>query len=103
MYATRDLLDGVPEAVEELAAAFRLILLTKGDLLHQETKLARSGLGRHFTGIEIVSEKNAGTYRSVMARYRVTPARFAMVGNSLRSDILPVLEAGGQAVYVPTR
>ena len=96
-----ELLEGVSEAVEELAGAFRLILLTKGDLLHQETKLARSGLGRHFTGIEIVSEKNAGTYRSVMARYRVTPARFAMVGNSLRSDILPVLEAGGQAVYVP--
>jgi putative hydrolase of the HAD superfamily len=96
-----ELLDGVPEAVEELAGAFRLILLTKGDLLHQETKLARSGLGRHFTGIEIVSEKNAGTYCSVMARYRVAPARFAMVGNSLRSDILPVLEAGGQAVYVP--
>ena len=96
-----ELLEGVSEAVEELAGAFRLILLTKGDLLHQETKLARSGLGRYFTGIEIVSEKNAGTYRSVMARYRVTPARFAMVGNSLRSDILPVLEAGGQAVYVP--
>jgi putative hydrolase of the HAD superfamily len=96
-----ELLEGVSEAVEELAGAFRLILLTKGDLLHQETKLARSGLGRHFTGIEIVSEKNTGTYRSVMARYRVTPARFAMVGNSLRSDILPVLEAGGQAVYVP--
>ena len=96
-----ELLDGVPDAVEEIARTFRLILLTKGDLLHQETKLASSGLGRHFHGIEIVSEKNAGTYRSVMSRYRVDPAQFAMVGNSLRSDILPVLEAGGQAVYVP--
>ena len=96
-----ELLEGVAEAVERLAGEFRLILLTKGDLLHQETKLARSGLGRHFAGIEIVSEKNADTYRSVMTRYRVEPSAFAMVGNSLRSDILPALEAGAQAIYVP--
>jgi putative hydrolase of the HAD superfamily len=95
------LLDGVREAVEELAASFPLILLTKGDLLHQETKLASSGLGHHFTGIDIVSEKNADVYRGVMRRYGVQPGRFVMVGNSLRSDILPVLEAGGQAVYIP--
>jgi putative hydrolase of the HAD superfamily len=96
-----ELLDGVCEVVEELAQAFPLILLTKGDLLHQETKLARSGLGHHFKGIEIVSEKDAGIYRQVMTRYRVPPDRFVMVGNSLRSDILPVVEAGGHAVYVP--
>lgn len=95
------LLDGVREAIEELAACFRLILVTKGDLLHQETKLASSGLGDRFTGIEIVSEKNVEVYRRVMRRYGVQPARFVMVGNSLRSDILPVLEAGAHAVYIP--
>lgn len=95
------LLDGVADAVEELARAFPLVLLTKGDLLDQETKLARSGLGAHFKGIEIVSEKDARIYRRVMQRYDVPPAEFVMVGNSLRSDILPVLEAGGHAVYVP--
>ena len=95
------LLDGVGETLEELAKAFPLVLVTKGDLLHQESKLARSGLGGQFKGIEIVSEKDAQTYRRVMARYSVVPERFVMVGNSLRSDILPVLEAGGHAVYVP--
>jgi putative hydrolase of the HAD superfamily len=95
------LLDGVADTLEELATVCPLILVTKGDLLHQESKLARSGLGRHFKGIEIVSEKDARIYRHVMARYSVPPERFVMVGNSLRSDILPVLEAGGHAVYVP--
>jgi putative hydrolase of the HAD superfamily len=96
-----ELLDGVCEVVEVVAQAFPLVLLTKGDLLHQETKLARSGLGHHFKGIEIVSEKDARIYRQVMNRYAVAPDRFVMVGNSLRSDILPVIEAGGHAVYVP--
>jgi putative hydrolase of the HAD superfamily len=96
-----ELLDGVREVVEELARTFPLILLTKGDLLHQETKLARSGLGAHFRGIEVVSEKDAPVYRQVMSRYGVRPERFVMVGNSLRSDILPAIEAGGHAVYVP--
>jgi putative hydrolase of the HAD superfamily len=96
-----ELLDGVCEVVEELAAGYPLILLTKGDLLHQQTKLASSGLGHHFKGIEIVSEKDARVYRQVMSRYAVAPERFVMVGNSLRSDILPVIQAGGHAVYVP--
>lgn len=96
-----ELLDGVREAMADLASRYPVILLTKGDLLHQETKLARSGLGQHFKGIEIVSEKDAGVYRSVMKRYAVPGERFVMVGNSLRSDILPVLQAGGHAVYVP--
>jgi putative hydrolase of the HAD superfamily len=96
-----ELLEGVCEVVEDLAASYPLILLTKGDLLHQQTKLARSGLGHHFKGIEIVSEKDARIYRQVMTRYAVDPERFVMVGNSLRSDILPVIQAGGHAVYVP--
>jgi putative hydrolase of the HAD superfamily len=96
-----NLLDGVADAVESLARDYPVILVTKGDLLDQETKLARSGLGGLFKGIEIVSEKNAPVYRKVMARYAVQPDRFVMVGNSLRSDILPVVEAGAHAVYVP--
>ena len=95
------LLEGVRDAIENLAASFPLILITKGDLLHQETKLAGSGLGHLFSGIEIVSEKNADLYRSVMRRRGVEPSRFVMVGNSLRSDILPALEAGAHAVYIP--
>jgi putative hydrolase of the HAD superfamily len=95
------LLEGVKEAVEDLAALYPLILLTKGDLLHQESKLARSGLGPLFKGIEIVSEKDAHVYRRVMTRYAVPADRFVMVGNSLRSDILPALQAGAHAVYVP--
>jgi putative hydrolase of the HAD superfamily len=78
-----------------------VILVTKGDLLHQESKLASSGLGDLFSGIEIVSDKNADVYRRVMKRHGVEPRGFVMAGNSLRSDVLPVLEAGGHAVYVP--
>jgi putative hydrolase of the HAD superfamily len=96
-----EVFDGVQETLEELADAFPLILVTKGDLLHQESKLARSGLGHLFKGLEVVSEKDARVYQSVMARHEVEANHFVMVGNSLRSDILPVLESGGHAVYVP--
>lgn len=96
-----ELLEGVRETVEEVAGDFPLILLTKGDLLHQESKLARSGLGELFKGVEIVSEKDPAVYRRVMRRYDVRPEAFVMVGNSLKSDVLPVLEAGAHAVYVP--
>ncbi len=96
-----ELLDGVEETIESLAARVPLVLVTKGDLLDQETKLARSGLGQHFTGIEIVSEKTRGAYERVFTRYGVAPDRFLMAGNSLKSDVLPVLEAGGHAAHVP--
>jgi putative hydrolase of the HAD superfamily len=95
------LLDGVAEAVEALAGDHTVILVTKGDLLDQETKLARSGLGHLFGGIEIVSDKTPDVYRRLLTRYGVQPRQFVMVGNSLRSDILPVVEAGAHAVYVP--
>jgi putative hydrolase of the HAD superfamily len=95
------LLDGVADAIESLARDHRLVLVTKGDLLDQETKLARSGLGAMFKAIEIVSDKTPDVYRRVLARHAVTPDRFVMVGNSLRSDILPVVEVGAHAVYVP--
>lgn len=96
-----ELLDGVVETLDSLAGSYALVLITKGDLFHQETKVAASGLGEHFSGIEIVSEKDAASYQRSLARYRVEPAEFVMVGNSVRSDVLPVLEIGGRAVHIP--
>lgn len=96
-----DLLEGVRETVEALAPGYKLMLLTKGDLFDQESKLARSGLGDHFDAVEIVSEKDAKTYAAIMRRHGITPSHFLMVGNSVKSDILPVLEAGGHAVHIP--
>ena len=95
------LLDGVRETVEILARDHRLMLLTKGDLFDQESKLARSGIGDAFAAVEIVSEKDAATYRRIMNRHSVKAERFLMVGNSLRSDVLPALEAGAMAVHIP--
>ena len=92
---------GVAEALPQLAAQARLVVVTKGDLFHQEAKLAASGLGDHFHGVEIVSEKSAETYRRVFARYGAVADRSVMVGNSLRSDIWPALEAGAWAVHIP--
>ena len=96
-----ELLDGVEEAVRAAAARYPIVLVTKGDLFHQESKVAGSGLGDLFSGVEIVSEKDPQVYRGVMGKYGVPPDRFVMVGNSLRSDVLPVIEAGGHAVHVP--
>ncbi|UOG73228.1 HAD family hydrolase [Hymenobacter tibetensis] len=78
-----------------------LMLLTKGDLFDQESKLARSGLGDYFEHVEIVSEKNEATYSRILARYQVRPEDFVMIGNSLKSDILPVARLGARAIYVP--
>ena len=97
-----DLIDGVDEVLAGLADdGYRLLLVTKGDLHHQEHKIAASGLARYFERLEIVSEKDPGTYRRVVASMGVEPVRFCMVGNSLRSDVLPVLEIGAHAVHVP--
>jgi putative hydrolase of the HAD superfamily len=96
-----ELLDGAGETLELLKERYALMLLTKGDLFEQEGKIARSGLAGCFRHIEIVSRKTAPVYRSLLEKYSIEPARFLMVGNALRSDILPVLEIGGQAVYIP--
>jgi putative hydrolase of the HAD superfamily len=96
-----EMLEGVEDALPLLAQRGRLVLVTKGDLHHQEAKLAASGLGDHFTGVEIVSDKNAGTYRRIFARYGAQPGEAVMAGNSMRSDILPVLEAGAYAAFIP--
>ena len=80
---------------------YRLVLITKGDLLHQEQKLAASGLGERFQAVEIVSEKTVDTYARVFSRHGAGAQRSAMVGNSVKSDVLPALEAGAYAAYVP--
>lgn len=95
------LLPGIREAVEAVAATHRVVLITKGDLFHQEAKVARCGLAGIFHRIEIVSEKDAATYGRLFREFGLNPGRFAMVGNSLRSDIAPVVAMGGWGVYMP--
>jgi putative hydrolase of the HAD superfamily len=96
-----DLFEGACEALEALAPRQPLVLITKGDLLHQRSKLERSGLASHFRHVEVVSHKTPDVYAGILARYGVEPSRFLMVGNSPRSDVLPVLAVGGWAVHVP--
>ena len=96
-----EVLDGVRDALETLSKQFDLMVLTKGDLFDQESKIARSGLGHYFKHVEIVSEKNEQTYQQILRKYNVQPADFVMIGNSLKSDILPVVHIGGQAIHIP--
>jgi putative hydrolase of the HAD superfamily len=95
------LFEHAEETVASLSATHRLALITKGDLLDQQAKFERSGLSTHFTHLEIVSEKTSETYKTILARHGVDPQHFLMVGNSLKSDVLPVVAIGGQAVYIP--
>ena len=96
-----ELFPGAEETLTTLAATSPLMLITKGDLLHQRSKLERSGLLGCFRYVEVVSHKTADVYAAILSRHGVAPERFVMVGNSLRSDILPVVEAGGWAVHIP--
>ncbi|HLZ94618.1 MAG TPA: HAD family hydrolase [Candidatus Dormibacteraeota bacterium] len=96
-----ELLDGVAETLQGLGRRYPLLLITKGDLFDQESKLARSGLGEVFQGVEILSDKNVESYRAVLARRGIEPESLLMVGNSLRSDVLPVVEMGARAVHIP--
>ncbi len=96
-----ELLPGAEQTIDRLAAEHPLLLITKGELFHQESKIARSGLANRFAGIEIVSEKDQQTYRKVLNRHSIDVERFVMVGNSVKSDILPVLAIGGNAIHVP--
>ena len=96
-----ELLPGVRETIEGLHDRYRLMVITKGDLFDQESKIARSGLADLFHAIEIVSEKDKDTYRRVLQRHEIAPEEWLMVGNSVRSDILPAVALGGQAVHVP--
>jgi len=96
-----ELLPGVREAVEAVAARYRIVMITKGDLFHQERKVAESGLADLFHRIEIVSEKDEASYARLLREFEVPADAFAMVGNSLKSDIAPVLALGGFGVHVP--
>jgi putative hydrolase of the HAD superfamily len=96
-----ELFEHAEETLVELSTSHDLMLITKGDLFEQGMKVERSGLTKHFRHVEIVGEKTAASYREILERHKLNAARFLMVGNSLKSDILPVLEIGGRAVYIP--
>jgi putative hydrolase of the HAD superfamily len=96
-----ELLEGARDAIEATAALARVVLITKGDLFDQESKLARSGLGELFETIEIVSEKDEARYERVLRDLGIGADQFVMVGNSMRSDIVPVVNIGARAVHVP--
>jgi putative hydrolase of the HAD superfamily len=95
------LIDGIREAVDAIAARYQIVLITKGDLFHQESKIEQSGLTDVFRRIEVVSEKDTKTYARVLRELDVPAAEFVMIGNSLRSDIEPVVALGGWGIYMP--
>ncbi|MGB8857920.1 MAG: HAD family hydrolase [Ilumatobacteraceae bacterium] len=95
------LLPGVPEVLARVGAHYRLVLITKGDLIHQTHKVETSGLAHHFTDVEIVLEKDPATYDRLFRKVGVPANAVCMVGNSVRSDILPVMALGGTGVHVP--
>lgn len=95
------LLPHVPDVLAAVSPNVRTVLITKGDLVHQTRKVSTSGIDHHFTDIEIVLEKDEETYAKILHRLGVEPPRFCMIGNSVRSDVLPVMAIGGHAVHVP--
>ena len=96
-----ELIAGIRESVQAIAGEYEIVLITKGDLFHQESKIERSGLSDLFHRIEVVSEKDTATYARVLRELDVPAERFVMIGNSLRSDIEPVIELGGWGIHVP--
>lgn len=96
-----ELLPGIVEVLEYLSKNYTLIVLTKGDLLDQEKKLDRSGLLTYFHHVEVMSEKNPEGYERILKHLDILPQDFLMIGNSLKSDVLPVLKIGANAIHVP--
>lgn len=96
-----ELLDGVEEVLQHLKDNYRLIVLTKGDLLDQERKLEKSGLSRYFHHVEVLSDKKVENYRNLLEHLQISLDEFLMLGNSLKSDVLPVVNLGAQAVHIP--
>jgi putative hydrolase of the HAD superfamily len=95
------LLPGVADVVAAVGSDYRIVLITKGDLLHQTQKIVSSGMGALFERCEIVLEKDVDTYARLLGQFGVEPHEFCMVGNSVRSDVLPVMDLGGHGVHVP--
>jgi len=98
-----EVFDGAESVLKTLSTEYKLILITKGDLRDQERKISKSGLAQYFDHTEIVSDKNVESYARVLERSQVSTDQFLMIGNSLKSDILPVLNLGGHGVYIPYR
>lgn len=96
-----ELLEGVEEVLQVLSSKYRLIVLTKGDLLDQERKLEKSGLSKYFKHVEVLSDKKEGNYKNLLKHLEIPIDSFLMVGNSLKSDVIPILNIGGKAVHVP--
>jgi putative hydrolase of the HAD superfamily len=96
-----EMLEGVEEVLSKLKTSYRLVVATKGDLLDQERKLKRSGLEHFFHHIEIMSDKKEADYQKLIRHLDIQPSEFMMLGNSLKSDVLPVLAIGGHAVHIP--
>ena len=96
-----ELLDGVEEVLHTLSGKYRLIVLTKGDLLDQERKLEKSGLSKYFHHVEVLSDKKEVNYKNLLEHLEIPIKSFLMVGNSLKSDVIPILNIGGKAVHVP--
>lgn len=96
-----DLIDGVDHVLEQLKSRYRLVMATKGDLLDQERKLKKSGLEHYFHHIEIMSEKKEPDFKKLIRHLDISPDQFAMVGNSLKSDVIPVLNLGGYGFHIP--
>lgn len=97
-----ELIDGVEKVLKNLSFNYKLIVATKGDLLDQENKLEASGLSKYFHHIEVMSEKNEQSYIKLLGHLEIKPEEFLMIGNSLKSDILPVVNIGSQAIHVPS-
>ncbi len=95
-----EVLPGVIEVLEQLTGNYRLMVITKGDLLDQERKLSRSNLAKYFELMEVVSEKDEKTYQNILNRQHIAPEAFLMIGNSLKSDVLPVVAVGGTGVHI---
>ena len=96
-----ELLDGVEDVLKSLKDKYRLIVLTKGDLLDQERKLERSGLSAYFHHVEVLSDKKEKNYTDLLEHLQIAPSEFLMIGNSLKSDVLPLVEIGARAAHVP--
>lgn len=96
-----EVLDGVEEVLKELNGDYRILLLTKGDLLDQERKLKKSGLSSYFHHIEVLSDKKETNYKNLLEHLEIEPSEFLMIGNSLKSDVLPLVRIGARAIHIP--